>query len=510
MSAKINLQAVSEKLLRKIWREQIFCSVGLATLDGKNVKIFSPGISNHDGGPDFHGAKIAIDGITFTGDVELHRHLKDWQQHSHQKDPKYNSVILHVVMYGSGTKKTSVTKCKRSIPTLVLEAYLNESTFGLLDNVGSAAADNFQRLKCEPLNFKIPAEVITSWLKKLSVERIEYKIRRFEERLKNLVQTQRIGVTEPAAFYGKIPFEVKPEEMPDFSESFSSRDFLDVHLWEQLLYEFTLEALGFSKNQAPFLKLARNADLKYLKSLNDSSEVDNKSLSIEAVLFGIAGLLPTSASIHDKESKKYTHQLKSIWKKYDREYKNERLNEAEWQFFRLRPENFPTRRLAGAVHIMEHIISKHLFKSFVQIVQSDSLNSKEMLENMFLLLIVEAKGFWLKHYRFETTNSRSLRYLVGKERTREIIINVIIPLLLLYARIFKKSEIRKNSLDIFDCINTPGNNEIVRTIDSQLLRGKATLNTAPLIQGAIQLYKFYCAEKKCADCEIGELVYISS
>ncbi len=42
------------------------------------------------------------------GDVEFHVRADDWEAHGHQQDPRYNNVMLHVVLFCDGS--TTSTK----------------------------------------------------------------------------------------------------------------------------------------------------------------------------------------------------------------------------------------------------------------------------------------------------------------------------------------------------------------------------------------------------------------
>ncbi|HQF39205.1 MAG TPA: DUF2851 family protein, partial [Opitutaceae bacterium] len=50
-------------------------------------------------GPDFCGARLRIDGRETVGDVEVHFHSVDWMRHGHDRDPAYEGVVLHVVLF---------------------------------------------------------------------------------------------------------------------------------------------------------------------------------------------------------------------------------------------------------------------------------------------------------------------------------------------------------------------------------------------------------------------------
>ncbi|MDI6779729.1 MAG: DUF2851 family protein [Bacteroidota bacterium] len=500
MLKNIKSPSLPERLIREIWKRQDFAEKPLITIDGKNVEIIFTGESNPNGGPDFLNAQIKIGGITFVGDVELHRHFTDWQQHTHHKDPKYNKVILHVVLYAHKTSALPITKSKRTVPTIVLEPYLSEELIrSLQENISNENIENVRYLKCFSINSNTPCNLIEEWLHKLAVQRLEYKIRRLEERLLELVQTKK--VTEPAAAYGQIHFEVSPDEFPDFTPRYTQHDFTDVHLWEQVLYEFTMEALGYSKNQQPFMKLAKNVTLEFLDSVTD--ENTGKIIQYEAILFGVGGFLSTPGILKNHQSKEYLVQLKKVWKNVRESYNGETMTGAEWQFFRLRPENFPTIRIAAAARIVEKINSGNLFKVIVQLIENQAMGNTEKLRKLISLLTVEASGFWENHYRFNKEAAMRLKVLVGKDRAVEIIINIIIPLCLMYARVFKKKNVREMALKLFSEIKSSRNSAIVKTVEEQLVRGKFKLNTAPLYQGGVQLYKFYCVEEKCADCDVG-------
>jgi hypothetical protein len=52
-------------------------------------------------------------------------------------------------------------------------------------------------------------------------------------------------------------------------------------------------------------------------------------------------------------------------------------------------------------------------------------------------------------------------------------------------------------------------NSLTRLMARQLLRGKLRLDSVAAQQGLIQLYKFYCREERCAECDVGSVVFRS-
>ena len=116
---------IHERFLRHIWSKQ-YLTAALQTADGKTLKVFEVGTLNSDGGPDFCDTKIKIEDVTYSGDVEIHRTVFDWLQHQHQEDPRYNKVILHVVLETTRAAPPTLVHSGRQIPVLVLGHFLSD------------------------------------------------------------------------------------------------------------------------------------------------------------------------------------------------------------------------------------------------------------------------------------------------------------------------------------------------------------------------------------------------
>ncbi len=500
---------VPERFLRQIWKHQQFDTSKLFTADREPIEIFSAGTFNSDGGPDFRNARIRIGGIAYRGDVELHQNNDEWTQHTHQLDAKYNSVVLHVVFRKNTSVVPTKTKSKRNIPVLILEQYLTSSFRTLWEKmILDERAERLATIKCFPVNDSIEGTLIRSWLKKLAVERIELKVRRFEERLKELVDEQQLAaVKEQPSYYDEIPLGDNPEDMPMSTQIYVQSDFSKTSLWTQLLYEGMMEALGYSKNQQPCIKVAQNLRLQFLGDLANSPLPAEHIKEIEALLFGVAGLLSSNRNA-DSQSKEYIKKLQQYWKTLRSKYHRAILHEAEWQFFRLRPKNFPTIRLAGAARLIPQLLQKDFFKLIIRTMRADTSGKKRFvsLESLF---IVPAIGFWQHHYRFGEVAQRTVNTLIGKSRADDIVLNAVIPICLLYARIFKDKEVRQGTLAVFEECPPLSDNTVTRTIDKQLIKEKLKFDTAMLQQGALQLYKFYCVEERCKECSVGKEAFSS-
>jgi hypothetical protein len=96
---------------------------------------------------------------------------------------------------------------------------------------------------------------------------------------------------------------------------------------------------------------------------------------------------------------------------------------------------------------------------------------------------------------------------LGQARINDIIVNTILPIVLLYARIFKNRGIRERVLQVYSWFPVLSENSITRMMEKQLNRGRVKISSMSLQQGIIQLYKYYCMEKRCAECEVGRIVF---
>ncbi len=499
---KRRIPHIHERFLRHIWNRQYLHGTTLTTTTGASITVLHPGKLNSDAGPDFLDAKIKIGRTTYVGDVEIHRNATEWLQHQHQEDPRYNRVVLHVVLEGNLDYPPTLSQSGRAIPVLVLEQFLSESIRAVWQrSILDERVRTAQTIKCSSLNSDISAEVISIWLQKLSVERLELKLRRFEERLRQLAQEETMLLREPSRRYGLVPIEGYPEEIPPPSLEPTMADFSKKHLWEQTLYEGIMDALGFSKNRDPFVRLAQSVTLQRIREFGAAED----RLQLEALLFGVAGLLPKTFGKQDRETKAYSKELLVRWKKIRPHFRGATLHRADWVFFPTRPLNFPPIRLAVGAGLIENILQKDLFRKMIQSFKH--AESPEALDEMLVgHFSVEPSEFWKRHYTFDQSARKPIRSL-GEARIRDIIVNTLLPIVLLYARMFREQTVRECALELYDWFPPLSDNVITRTMEKQLLKGKVSVKSVGAQQGLIQLYKYYCTESRCDECDVGKIVF---
>ncbi|MBS1514859.1 MAG: DUF2851 family protein [Bacteroidetes bacterium] len=444
---------INESFISRIWESPSYYESRLMTCDNKTLEVLDFGEKNSDAGPDFIDAKIRLDGKLYSGDIEIHRDFKGWKQHNHKGDNKYNKVILQVVFWDEDDevkKKIPRVKKSRDIPTIILSNFLKQSIHIIWKDIINNPSPKF-KLPCFPNVKEIEADFKTDVIRDFGFKRLKYKTIRLRNRL------------------------------DDFQESRNKK-----FTWQIVLFEFICEALGYSKNKAQFLKLARSFQYE---------EFENDKLFLDAVLFGAAGFL------HDLKYKdEYISLLKVIWNETRNKRFPETLDKSEWNFFRLRPPNFPTVRLAYASGLLYKVLFGDFLKEIINIFNNERKIHNKLID---LFLNVEISGYWKNHYNFGKETKSKTKY-IGKERVNDIITNVIIPLVYLYTIEFEIQDTKQKVLEFYSNLKCINSNEITRTMEAQLNVKPKTVSDE---QGLIHLHNFYCIKGKCSECVIGERIF---
>lgn len=97
----------TEATLAARWRAGAYTGRWLRTVAGEDIAVLFPGRPGGPAGPDFRDAVLLRrDGSRLHGDVELHLRARSWHAHGHDRDARYDGVVLHVVRQAEGTSAT--------------------------------------------------------------------------------------------------------------------------------------------------------------------------------------------------------------------------------------------------------------------------------------------------------------------------------------------------------------------------------------------------------------------
>ncbi len=488
-----NNPKIPEELIYKIWEEKRIDS-SLTTVDGIVVEIIDCGIRNTDeAGPDYRNARIKIGNLTYTGDVEIDTLHSDWKAHGHNLNQRYNKVILHAVLSTDANYPFVVTQSGRKVPTLSLESFLSSTIrLNIQKDLKEIKSDEKIKMACSQLNHITDRRQKLNYLKNLGLLRFRKKCERNIERLKELALLEQLQIKEPKVYHD-FHKEIT-------SRVFTQKDFERFDLWQQLYYEQLFEALGYSKNKEIMLKLSKSADVKFIKSIDSLSKE-----KIESILFHISGLFPTVIDIPDEETSEYMRNSMEIWNSVKSNYDSGLINKNDWNFFKMRPQNFPTIRIAAGARLLEKIILHdqliHLLNLF-----NDHNETNKFVTKLRNEMITKGEGYWADHYNFNKKTKTKLNYFIGLGRADEMVVNIILPILSVYFEIHSHKENSQRVLDLYLNYYQKESNSLVDQVNDTLGFKNEKFRSV-YYQGMIELFRNFCIRNKCLDCEIGKQVF---
>lgn len=412
--------------MQYVWKHRLWRSEDMVTNTGKKVRVVDPGLLNTDAGPDFFNAKIEIDGHMWVGNVEMHYRATDWKRHHHDSDKAYDSVILHVVAKDDAPVRRTNGEL---IPQLVLEVspQFNADYASL---VGATI-----EVPCATKIKQVPHLTIVEWVEGLAFERLHGKVERIHQLL----------------------------------DSFNGS-------WEDVCYVTLARNFGFGINNDAFERLARRTPLRLLGKHSDSV------LQIEALLFGQAGMLDAQKPGMDS----YYNQLCTEYAFLSNKFQLTPMEKESWKLFRIRPQNFPYRRIAMLAQFIEGG-----FRMMNRILEAEG--EKEMRS----LFEVELSGYWSKHYTFGKPNERATATL-SRSSIDIILINTVAPLLYAYGELTGNYEMTDKAIKLLEDLRAESN-----SIVSHFVAYGIDCPDALTSQALVQLKREYCDARKCIYCKIG-------
>ena len=419
---------MTEDLLHFIWKYKLLKPVDLYTTAQDRLLITKPGEHNTHAGPDFTDARIKLGDTEWAGTVEIHKKSSDWFQHNHHTNPAYDNVILHVVYEHD---KEIYNSKQQVIPCFELKDFLLENVVANYENL----YQNKQAILCGTLFKEVPDIITEPWLERMLVDRLETK----------------------TAFI---------EELYSFTK----------HNWEETFYVLLFKNFGFHVNGDAFLQIAKSLPLNILL------KHANSSMQVEALLFGQSGLLPDN--LKDAYGQTLLKEYTYLKHKYGLTAIPHHL-----KFLRLRPQNFPTIRIAQ----LANFVSKYQH-TFSKIVEAKSIDEvKKLFE-------IHVSDYWKTHYTFDELSIYKEKH-IGSLSIENIIINTVCPLLFFYGKVKQEETMLEKALNWYDELK-PEKNHIVNLFEEISFKPRHAGHT----QAILQLNNGYCAQKKCLQCSIGSSI----
>jgi len=359
---------VSEKLVQALWNDGKCLNEKLIDLEGRVLRIISPGRWNREAGPDFKNARIEMDGHVVHGDVEMHLLPENWNSHGHQFDPNYNNVVLHVVW-----EKKHQRHIPAHIPLLELKEQLSvpcEKIWDITQLFNYPKGRMHPAADCSESIGQISDEQLTLVFRAAGLSRLQRKCAQFK------LNVLKFGL-------------------------------------EQAFFMGLAEAHGFKNNRLPFLQLVHDAPIERLQKL--------KGVERRALLWGLSNLLPDSTQVNIAPG--LLDESRLLWANWW-PLRSDAEQMISWNRSSLRPFNSPERRLAALICLLEKC--DYGLVKVLQKAQKHLSRPKELRE--YISELFQFDSPWSAYCNFKTELKRPCR-LMGSSRTMDIMVNVFIPAL---------------------------------------------------------------------------------
>lgn len=382
-----------EALLHYVWKHKLYPLEGLVTQEGLGVEVIDPGLHNIDAGPDFFNAKLKIGDTLWVGNVEIHEKASDWFLHGHEKDARYDNVILHVCgdidAIAVNSQGKPLCQMRLDVPARVQEHFEE-----------LAREDKYPR--CHRIIPELPALTIHGWMSALQVERLERKTEDIRKRV----------------------------EKCDGS-------------WEAAYFVTLARNFGFGINSDVFEEWALHVPLQAVAHHRDNI------FQVEAFFMGQAGLLDINTIPEryraDALAEGYFQKLQEEYKYLAHKFSLRPIDAKLWRFLRLRPQNFPHIRLSQLVSLY------HQRKAGL----SQLLEATD-LEQAREVIATQVTPYWETHYTFGSTSVRNEKNLSVFSQNL-ILINTVAPMFFAYGRHKMDERLCERAFDFLEQVKAENN-----------------------------------------------------
>ncbi len=465
-----------EARLAAWWRAGQGATAGwLVADDGSRWRVRHPGRGNHDAGPDFVEAVLETPpGAVVRGAViELHHRASDWQAHGHDRNPRYNTVTLHLILVENHPGIPTLAANGRRIPRVVIDparlqsppvrpARRQRGNAGLWSYgcrlPGAVGRDRQQAAHV----IGIAGDIRLAWL----------------TRIFRLDLARATPPGEPALPAAQIV--------------------------EQVLYEGIADALGFSQNRTAMRQLARSVPLAALPRAAPSSTDYPDALSrAAATLLTAAELLPTAPSRLPRQ----LPLLADVTESPSAVAAPRRAHSLPWQANRTRPGNAPVRRIVAlaalAVSWRPHGLGQAVLWCLAADDPARSGRQRVRPWSALAALVRQpaAPPAVMRYLRRlgVRSDAETPTALIGASRAADIVVNVLLPYALAVARDGPPGTGHR-ARRVFLEHPLLTENWITRSMSK---RTGFRARTAREQQGLIRLYEHYSHSLFCAQCPLG-------
>ena len=402
--------------------------------EGEKIEIVQFGHWNHSAGPDFTECAVRIDGVLKRGPIEIDLDARSWESHGHGENRNFNEVILHVFTDGPSMNRF-FTRTEDHRCVPQLQLPQYAWSQGPPDFLPEA----FPGRCVAPLAHMSDTEVDS-----LLLSAAQFRL---------CQKSARLAVM-----------------------SSSTSD-------DQAMFQSVAEALGYRQNKTAMALLAQRCPVERLRVLEP---VDR-----EARILGAAGFLDeeTFREASDPACRAYLRELWDRWWLMRDHIEPDASRRISWQFSGNRPTNHPQRSVGELVSIVNN------WDEFSTIWRRDVNNVEKAVNNSVNNL---SHPYWENHFTLRSDPSDSRLQLIGKDRRRDLLGNVVFPFLMRDApelwseyralgKVDTNQHLRRATLRLF------GRDEKRRKLFTSYYHQQ---------QGLLQIYRDFCLEdaSECSQC----------
>ncbi len=259
-----------------------------------------------------------------------------------------------------------------------------------------------------------------------------------------------------------------------------------IHGMDQAIFQGIAEALGYSRNKLPMSVLAQRLPLRFLQKRPGDAE---------ALLYGVSGFLDGREADHgDEATRAWLRGLWQSWWKYRAELTpGAPARPVKWTLSGTRPVNHPQRRIAALWQIAVH------WKEIRRLLQPALFHEKTLTAHLESL----THPYWSTHYTLAAKASSVKLALLGAQRVRDILANVVYPLLVpgreeLWPRYLKLPASVESTKTNIAGLRLFGSAERAKKFSAKLWHHQALL----------QIYEDFClaGEGGCPGCPFPEQI----
>jgi hypothetical protein len=226
---------------------------------------------------------------------------------------------------------------------------------------------------------------------------------------------------------------------------------------DQLFYQSLFEALGYARNKVPFYLFAKDHGWIYYRNLYISSS----GMTIDDFVESLVSNAGFESMPHN----------------YD------------WYMFRIRPQNHPLTRI--------YQIAPFLYSSFETSLTTTIQSLFSYKKDEFNIKI-----FKKRLYNTLCVDNKYTKYNLGRERINTIVVNIFLPILLVYAELTADTELNSLCRLIYTEFDPLSENHTTNIMRNYMTDTQYALSQSKAIyqQGLLHIYHKYCANHLCELC----------